>query len=144
MELSKYKYIIIAGCSRFGSNIASILSSQSKDVIIIDIDKDAFNKISENFSGYKVLGDATDIDILIEAGIKKADLIVAATNDDNTNIMISEIARSIFKIDNVVSRLYDIEKEIVYNDFDIKIIRPAKLTVDEFEKVVSSEKEVTL
>lgn len=139
MKKNSYNYIIIAGCSRFGANIASILSSQGKDVVIIDNDMTSFRKLSTDYSGFKINGDATDVDILLEAGIKKADIVVAATNDDNTNIMISQISSEMFNVPKVVSRLYDTEKEIVYRDFDIKMIRPAKLSIDEFERVLSND-----
>ncbi|KAJ53739.1 trk system potassium uptake protein TrkA [Clostridium tetanomorphum] len=131
----KYNYVIIAGCSRFGVNIASLLSAQGNDVIVIDKDKTAFRKLLHDYSGFKMYGDATDIDILMEAGIKKANIVLAATDDDNTNIMISQIASELFEVDKVVSRIYDTEKEIVYSDLDVKIIRPAKLSINEFERL---------
>lgn len=135
--MKNYKYIIIAGCSRFGCNIASMLSSQGNDVIVVDKDKSSFRKLLPDYSGFKLHGDATDVNILMEAGIKKADIVLAATDDDNTNIMISQIASELFKVNKVVSRIYDTEKEIVYNDLDIKIIRPAKLSINEFERLTS-------
>lgn len=140
--MKKKNYIIIAGCSRFGANIASILSDKGEDVVILDIDKNNFRKLSKDFGGFKIEGDATDIDVLINSGIEKAKILVAATDDDNVNIMISQIARQIFSIDKVVSRLYDTEKEIAYNDFGINIIYPAKLTINEFEKVLSINDEL--
>ena len=94
--MKRNNYIIIAGCSRFGANIASILSSKDYEVVIIDIDKSNFRKISRDYSGFKIEGDATDVDVLIEAGVKKADTLVCATNNDNINIMISEIGKEIF------------------------------------------------
>ena len=54
--------------------------------------------------------------------------------------MISEIGKEIFNVENVVSRLYDTEKEIIYNDFDINIIYPTKLTINEFEKLLEKMK----
>lgn len=139
MKKSSYNYIIIAGCSRFGANIASILSLQGKDVVVIDNDTTSFRKLSSDYSGFKINGDATDADVLLEAGINKADIVVAATNDDNTNIMISQISSEMFNVPKVVSRLYDTEKEIVYRDFDIKMVRPAKLSINEFERVLSND-----
>ncbi len=68
----RYKYVIVAGCSRFGASIASSLSLQGNDVIVIDKDKKSFRKLLYNYSGFKMHGDATDVDILIEAGIKKS------------------------------------------------------------------------
>ncbi len=93
-------YIIVAGCSRFGDNIASILSKEGKDVIIID--KDSFRKLSNDFTGFKIEGDA-DIETLIEGRIEEVGTVVAATGDDNVNIMISEIAKRIFNVEKVIS-----------------------------------------
>jgi trk system potassium uptake protein TrkA len=142
MKSKKNDYVIIAGCSRFGVNIATMLSLKGKDVVIIDINDNAFRKIPKSYSGYKIQGDATDIEILKDAGIEKASMIVVATNDDNTNIMIAQIADEIFKVESIVSRLYDTEKEIIYNDLNIKIIRPTKLTIDEFESITAEDIDV--
>lgn len=142
MKSKRNNYVIIAGCSRFGVNIATMLSLKGKDVVIIDIKEQSFRKIPKSYSGYKIQGDATDIEVLKDGGIEKASMIVAATNDDNTNIMIALIANEIFKIESIVSRLYDTEKEIVYNDLNIKIIRPLKLTIDEFESITSEDIDV--
>lgn len=140
MRRDAYNYVIIAGCSRFGANIAQTLCSSGANVVVIDIDKTSFRKLSPEYSGYKIVGDATDIDTLIEAGIKKAYTLVAGTNYDNVNIMISQIAKQIFNINNVVSRLYDTKKEVIYGDLDIKIIRPTRLSIEEFEKLAPKKK----
>lgn len=136
MKKTNYNYIIVAGCSRFGANIASILSAQGKDVIVLNNNSLSFRKLSPDYSGFTITGDATDIDVLAGAGIGKADLVVAATNDDNTNIMIAQIASKIFNVPKVISRLYDTEKEIVYQDFKIQIIYPSKLSISEFAKLI--------
>lgn len=138
MKRNNYNYIIVAGCSRFGANIASILSAKGKDVVVLDNDNLAFRKLAPEYSGFTIQADATDIDALTKAGIAKADVVVAATNDDNTNIMIAEIASKLFNVSQVISRLYDTEKEIVYQDFNIQIIYPSRLSICEFEKLIST------
>jgi trk system potassium uptake protein TrkA len=139
MKKNNYNYIIVAGCSRFGANIASMLSLQGKDVVVLDNYSSSFRKLSPDYSGFTIVADATDIDELTRAGIEKADIVVAATNDDNTNIMIAQIASKIFNVPKVVSRLYDTEKEIVYQDFNIQIIYPSRLSMNEFEKLILTE-----
>lgn len=134
---SEYRYIIVAGCSRLGASIASMFSLEGRDVVVIDMDKRAFRGLSGNYSGFSLEGDATDIDVLRKAGIEKADLLVAATNDDNTNIMVSEVAKRIFGVEKVISRIYDTDKEIVYREFEIETIEPFELTLREFERLVS-------
>ncbi|WP_346894633.1 TrkA family potassium uptake protein [Clostridium sp. UBA7503] len=139
MKRKSSDYVIVAGCSKFGANIASMLSARGKSVIIIDINKNSFRKLSPDYSGYKIEGDATDIDVLIESGIEIAGTLVAATGDDNTNIMIAEIGSKIFGVDKVVSRLYDTEKEVVYDEFNVNIIRPTQLTIREFENINNND-----
>ncbi len=136
MKKDDLEYVIIAGCSRFGANIANVLSLSGKDVIIIDLDEDSFRKLSQDYSGFKLIGDATDIDVLINAGINKATMLVAATNDDDVNIMISQISKVIFNTKKVISRLYDDDKEVVYKDFNITLLRPTSLTINEFERLL--------
>ena len=142
MKKINSEYIIIAGCSRFGTNIATELSLSGRDVVIIDINENSFRKLSPNYSGFKVVGDATDIDTLMEVDIYKATMLIAATNDDDVNIMISLIAKNILNIDTVITRLYDNEKEVVYEGLDIKIIRPTTLTIGEFDKLLEINKAV--
>lgn len=143
MKKSNYNSIIVAGCSRFGANIASTLSAQGKDVMVLDINHTAFRKLSHEYSGFTIVADATDIDELTKAGITKADVVVAATHDDNTNIMIAQIASKIFDVPKVISRLYDTEKEIVFQGFDnIQIIYPSRLSISEFEKQLVGAEEL--
>ena len=142
MKKINFEYIIIVGCSRFGTNIATELSLSGRDVVIIDINENSFRKLSANDSGFKVVGDATDIDTLMEVDIYKATMLIAATNDDDVNIMISLIAKNILNIDTVITRLYDNEKEVVYEGLDIKIIRPTTLTINEFDKLLEINKAV--
>lgn len=134
-----YEYILIAGCSRLGASIASMFSLKGKEVVVLDIEEMAFRGLSVDYSGFTIIGDATDIDMLKEAGVEKADLLVAATDDDNTNIMISEIAKNIFRVPKVISRIYDTEKKVVYREFAIDTIEPFELTLNEFERLISAE-----
>lgn len=126
-------YVIIVGCGRLGANLANTLSDNGGNVLIIDQDKDSFRKLSPSFGGLTLIGDATDMDVLREAEIEKATVVVAVTNDDNTNIMVAQMAKELFDIQHVISRLYDPDRECVYREFDIETICPAVLSV----KVIS-------
>ena len=144
MKKNNGKYVLVAGCGRLGANIASVLSAQGKDVVVLDSNSTAFRKLSPDYSGFAIQGDATDIDMLTQAGIEKADIVVAATNDDNTNVMIAQIASKIFAVPKVISRLYDTEKAIVYQDYPIQLIYPSRLSINEFEKLISSDETAVL
>jgi trk system potassium uptake protein TrkA len=130
-------YTIIIGCGRLGANLANTLYDEGGNVLIIDKNKDSFRKLSPSFGGLTVTGDATDLDILQEAQITKADVVIAVTNNDNINIMTAQITREIFHITRVIARLYDPDKECVYREFGIDTICPAVLSVKEIEKIIS-------
>lgn len=130
-------YTVVIGCGRLGANLANTLSDKDGDVLIIDRDKDAFRKLSPSFGGLTVTGDATDFDVLNEAQIEKASVVVAVTNNDNTNIMVAQIAREMFRIHRVIARLYDLDRECVYREFDIDTICPAILSAKEIDKILS-------
>ena len=75
--------------------------------------------------------------MLQDAQISKASVVVAVTNNDNANIMVAQIAREIFKIQRVIARLYDPDRECVYREFAIDTICPAVLSAKEIDKILS-------
>lgn len=130
------EFIIIIGCGRLGANLANTLSEHEKNVLIIDKDKSSFRKLSPSFSGIVITGDATEVSILHEAEIEKATAVVSVTNRDNTNIMIAQIAKEIFHIEQVVARLYDPQRECVYREFGIETICPSILATKEIDDLL--------
>ena len=70
-----------------------------------------------------------DEDVLRNAGIENADALAAVTNDDNMNVMVSEIARNIFHVPSVITRLYDPERELVFKKMGLTTICPTTLAV---------------
>jgi len=131
--------VIIVGCGTFGSTLAAELSEKSKSVIVIDIDEGALRKLPSSYKGFSIEGDGTDIDLLTFAGGKNADILVASTNDDDTNIMIAQIAKQVLGINRVITRIYDASKKTAYNDMDIVSICPTILSVNEFERIALNE-----
>lgn len=130
---------IIVGCGRLGANLANTLSNSDGNVTIIDKDERSFRKLSPSYGGLTYVGDATDISVLKAVGIEKADAVVSVTNFDNTNIMVAQIAREEYNIKNVVCRLYDPERECIYQEFGISTICPAVLSEKEISKLLSEK-----
>ena len=84
----------------------------------------------------------TDIAVLRSAEIERADTVVSVTNDDNTNIMVAQIARNVYHIPNVICRLYDPEREIVYKEFGIDTICPTVLSTREIDRLLGKAKDI--
>ncbi len=130
------EYIIIIGCGRLGANLANTLSANNGNVLIMDKTKHAFRRLSQDFGGLAVVGDGIDLDALQNAQIEKASAVIAVTNDDNTNIMIAQLARDMYHVNRVIARLYDPERESVYRDLGIDTICPAVLSAKEADKLL--------
>ncbi|GAB6138263.1 potassium channel family protein [Halanaerobaculum tunisiense] len=129
-------YALVIGCGRTGSAIANLLSKQGEDVVVIDKDTTAFANLSAEFTGFTISGDAAEIEVLQEAKLDKADLVVVTTNNDNVNAMIAQIASELHQIPKVVVRTIDPTKEVIYQDLDVEIMSPTNLLVGEFKNKI--------
>lgn len=132
-------YIIIVGCGRLGANLSNSLSDSGCGVMIIDEREEAFRKISPSYGGLSLVGNATELNTLNEANIDNATAIIIVTNNDNTNILVAQIVKEIYKIEHVIARLYDPERECVYREFGIDTICPAILSAKEIQKLLRIE-----
>ncbi len=119
--------VIILGCGRVGSKLATVLDSEGHEVTIIDLNAEQFRRLGPDFKGTAMVGTGIDEDVLRRAGIEQADAFVAVTNGDNTNIMSSQIAKVIFKVPKVVTRIYDQVREDTYHALGLKTICPTTI-----------------
>jgi len=139
-------YVILVGCGDLGSQLARMLLKLRKSIVVIDRDEDAFKRLPDQFSGFTIEGDGIEEDILLEAQINRANLIIVVTGDDNTNIMIAQIARVIYNVPKVIARLDDPSRASLIQDMDIDTICPNDLSVRAFSHLISEpmrEKEKT-
>lgn len=122
-------YFVIIGCGRMGSMMAKNLSNEGHDISIIDRDKNKLEDLGSGFNGYRIRGVEFDEDVLMRAGIEKADIFIALSPDDNINLTCCQIAKDIFKVPRIIARVNDPEKENLFNKFNIENICPAKVAV---------------
>lgn len=130
-------YVIIVGCGRLSSRLAKILASESYDVAVVDL---ALNTkaLGSNFDGLIVEGDPMDQKALELAGIKKADLVVVATPDDNINSAVLQIASSLYGVSSTIARFTDPERERFYKDMGYKTICPTSTGVNQILDIIRS------
>lgn len=114
--------VIIIGCGRVGSELAKLLSSEGHNVVIIDKNPEAFKRLGGTFNGLTLVGNGFDLELLKRAGIENADAFCAVTNGDNTNIMVSQIAKKIFGVPKVACRVYDPERAEFYKTLGLDIL----------------------
>lgn len=134
-----YQDIIIVGCGRLGATLANQLSGLGSSVVVIDHDEAAFQYLSTQFSGFQIVGNAAELAVLHQAKIEGADCLLAVTRCDNVNLMVAQVARTVFQVPKVVARVYDPNREQVYRQFGIDTISPTRLTADVFLDVLRGE-----
>lgn len=116
--------LVIVGCGRVGAMAATGLSKAGHHVTVIDINRRAFDRLGNDFTGDMVLGNGIDEDVLRKAGIEKADGFACLTAGDNRNIMAAQIAREIFKVPRVITRIYDPIRENVFRELGLNTVSP--------------------
>lgn len=110
---------LIVGCGRVGSTLANDLAAAGHEVTVVDTSRSSFERLGTEFPGRMVLGNGTDQHVLEQAGAKSADWFISVTNGDNRNIMAAQIAREIFQIPKVMTRIYDPIREQVYRTMGV-------------------------
>lgn len=130
--------VVIVGTGRVGSAIATEIESEGHDVSVIDENEDAFDRLGKGFKGRKFVGVGLDIDVLTSAGLADADVCVASTDGDNTNVVVAQIAIKRFKVPCVVARVFDPLRAEFYRELGVRTLSPTATTIDEMLQQVRS------
>lgn len=129
------------GCGRVGASVADGLSRIGHDVAIIDRDNAAFNRLSPEFSGERVVGLGFDRDVLLRSGIEAAGAFAAVSSGDNSNIIAARLARETFGVPRVVARIYDAKRAAVYERLGIPTVATVPWTTDRLLHAITRETE---
>jgi trk system potassium uptake protein TrkA len=133
-------YIVIVGCGRLGSHLANQLSHVGHSVVVIDKDEATFSDLSSDFSGFRVQGDATQMAVLKEAKLKRADVFFATTHEDNVNLMVAQVAGKVFNVPHVLARVFDPRRQQVFEQLGIETICPTSVAAEMFLLAVASNR----
>ncbi len=121
---------LVIGCGRVGSSIALELHREGWDVTVIDENEDALSRLGEGWPGAFIVGHGINADLLREAGIYDSDAVVVATNGDNTNIVIGEVAQKRFGVRCVVVRILDPARAKFYAGRGMDVVCPTSIAID--------------
>lgn len=125
-------HAVIVGCGRVGAELASSLGKRGFTVAVIDKDPKSFVKrLHPDFSGKSLVGLGFDRDLLEEAGIKEAQIFMAVTNGDNSNIVSARVAKEYYQVPNVAARIYDPRRAAIYERLGISTVAIVAWTTDQ-------------
>jgi len=136
-------FILIVGCGRVGSSVARGMLQDGHEVSCLDEDPESHARLElgidqswEDLGGQFTVGTALEVDALTEAGIEKADAFIAATDGDNTNIVIAQIAQRRYNVPTVIARILDPYRAEWYEHQGVHTVCPTKVAIEMLENDV--------
>lgn len=107
-------FTIICGGGKIGSSLAKRLSEEKNKVVLIEKDEKICEKVAKEIEVIIIHGDACEPRILDEANMRKADVVVAVTGDDEDNLVICQLAKIYFSVPRTIARVNDPRNEFSF------------------------------
>jgi trk system potassium uptake protein TrkA len=136
-------FILIVGAGRVGSMVAKAALTAGHDVSVLDEDPLSHERLDagqpttwEDAGGRFTVGHAIEVEALVEAGIEEADVFIASTDGDNTNLVIAQIAKRKFDVDRVLVRVMDPARAAWYAEQGLSTICPTMAAIEQFKSAL--------
>jgi len=123
--------VMIVGCGRVGSVLANRLDEAKHHVVVLDRNQQAFRRLSEKFSGERIVGNGLIEDFVRPTLQKKTDILFAMTDKDNINLMIVQKVKRNFQVGRVVAVVHDSILAGLYKELGVETICPTDLVLKE-------------
>lgn len=128
--------VIIGGCGRVGSLLASRFEAEGHEVVVIDKDPASFKRLGKKFRGATIRGIVFDKDVLDRAGAARSDAFVAVTSGDNSNVVAAKVARDLYHVPKVVARIFDPRRAEIYRRLGIPTVSSVSWATNEIVSLV--------
>jgi len=121
---------LIIGCGRVGSALSKRLLDAGWEVSVVDESEEALGRLGETWPGEFHVGHALEIGVLEEAGIAEADTCIAATDGDNTNIVVAQVAKQRYEVPHVAARILDPARAEFYSGKGFDVVSPTGTAIE--------------
>lgn len=139
-------FMLIVGAGRVGAAVAKSALAAGHEVSVLDEDPLSHERLDagqgtswEDGEGLFTVGTALEVEALLQAGIERAEVFIASTDGDNTNLIISQIAKKRFGVQTVIARVMDPARAAWYREQGLHTISPAEHAIEMFEQAVGLE-----
>jgi trk system potassium uptake protein TrkA len=138
-------FVLIVGAGRVGSAVAKMALAKGFSVSVLDEDPLSHERLDagqqktwEDAGGQFTVGTALELEALIAAGIEQADVFIASTDGDNTNLIIAQIAQRQFGVNRVLVRVMDPARAAWYAEQGLHTISPTQQAIEMFETAIDA------
>ncbi len=107
-------YVVVAGGGKVGFYLAKTLINEGHEVLVIERDRKKSDTINEELGSVVLRGDACEASILSDAGVNRADVVVAVTGDDEDNLVICQMAKRKFNVPRTIARINNPKNEQIF------------------------------
>ena len=139
-------FVLVVGAGRVGSSVATSALRAGHTVSVLDEDPLSHERLDvelgqswEEAGGRFTIGTALELDALVEAGIDEAEVFIASTNGDNTNLVVSQIAKRRFDVPRVIARVLDPRRAAWYSEQGLQTVCPTQIAIEQLEQAALSE-----
>lgn len=133
-------HIIIVGSGRVGENLASFLISDGHDIVLVETDRNLCSIAASQLDALVLCGNCTDPQILEDANIDEADVFVAVTGSDDSNLLACMLAKE-YKVPKILARVIDPRHERVFKKIGVDlIINPERIVANYLGKLITRPK----
>ena len=139
-------FVLVVGAGRVGSSVATSALRAGHTVSVLDEDPLSHERLDvelgqswEEAGGRFTIGTALELDALVEAGIDEAEVFIASTNGDNTNLVVSQIAKQRFDVPRVIARVLDPRRAAWYSEQGLQTVCPTQIAIEQLEQAALTE-----
>jgi trk system potassium uptake protein len=130
--------VIVIGCGRVGAAVAYALFKKGHKVSVVDQDTKAFGNLPPDFRGHTLQGEVLTMDLMVRAGIEHAHAVAVVTPSDSMNAVVAHMAKTVYKVPNIVVRNYEPRKRALHDAFGFQVISPSTWGSQRIEEMLSS------
>ena len=139
-------FVLVVGAGRVGSSVATAALRAGHTVSVLDADPLSHERLDvevgrpwEEAGGRFTIGTALEVDALVEAGVEQADVFIASTNGDNTNLVVAQLAQKRFSVPRVVARVLDPRRAAWYRAQGLQTVCPTQIAIEQLEEAALAE-----
>jgi trk system potassium uptake protein TrkA len=139
-------FVLVVGAGRVGAALATSALGGGHIVSVLDEDPLSHERLDvelgrswEEAGGRFTIGTALEVDALIEAGVEEADVFIASTNGDNTNLVVAQIAQRRFNVERVIARVLDPRRAAWYSEQGLQTICPTQIAIEQLQEAALGE-----